>query len=80
MFIAKHYVEAGGLMSYGADFPAMFRKAADYAAKILNGEKPAELPIEQAARFELVVNLKTAKAINVEIPPVILVRADQIIE
>ena len=80
MFIAKHYVEAGGLISYGVDFAVMFRKAADYAAKILKGEKPADLPIEQATKFELVVNLKTAKAIDIKLPESILLRADQLIE
>ena len=80
MFIAKHYVETGGLISYGADFPGMFRKAADYVAKILKGAKPADLPIEQATKFELAVNLKTAKAIGIEIPQSILLRADAVID
>jgi len=80
MFIAKHYVETGGLISYGADFPGMFRKAADYVAKILKGAKPADLPIEQATKFELAVNLKTAKAIGIEIPQSILLRADEVID
>jgi putative ABC transport system substrate-binding protein len=80
MFIAKHYVEAGGLISYGVDFSVMFRKAADYVAKILKGEKPADLPVEQAAKFDLVVNLKTAKAIGIKLPESILLRADQLIE
>jgi len=80
MFIAKHYVETGGLISYGADFAGMFRKAADYVAKILKGAKPADLPIEQATKFELAVNLKTAKAIGVEIPQSILLRADEVID
>ena len=80
MFIAKHYVETGGLISYGADFPGMFRKAADYVVKILKGAKPADLPIEQATKFELAVNLKTAKAIGIKLPESILLRADQLIE
>ena len=80
MFIAKHYVEAGGLISYGADFSVMYRKAADYVAKILKGEKPADLPVEQATKFELVVNLKTAKTIGIKLPESILLRADQLIE
>jgi len=80
MFIAKHYVEAGGLISYGADLPGIFRKGADYVAKILKGAKPADLPVEQARKFELAVNLKTAKAIGVELPTSILLRADQVIE
>jgi len=80
MFIAKHWVEAGGLMAYGADFPLMFRRAADYAAKILKGAKPADLPVEQATKFELIVNLKTAKVIGIELPTSILLRADEVIE
>jgi ABC-type uncharacterized transport system substrate-binding protein len=80
MFIAKHYVETGGLISYGADFSGMFRKAADYVVKILKGAKPADLPIEQATKFELVVNLKTAKALGVTIPKGILLAADEVIE
>ena len=80
MFTFRHYTEAGGLMSYGVDFPAMFRKTADYVARILKGAKPADLPVEQAAVFETVVNLKTAQAIGVELPTAILLRADKVIE
>ena len=80
MFIAKHYVEAGGLISYGADFSGMYRKAADYVVKILKGAKPADLPVEQATKFELAVNLKTAKTIGIKLPESILLRADQLIE
>jgi putative ABC transport system substrate-binding protein len=80
MFIAKHYVETGGLMSYGVDFIPMWRRAADYAARILKGAKPADLPVEQATKFEMVVNLKTARTIGVELPTSILLRADQVIE
>lgn len=80
MFIFKPYVELGGLMSYGVDFPQMFRRAADDVAKIRNGAKPADIPIERADKFEFVVNLKTAKAIGVELPAAILLRADEVIE
>jgi ABC-type uncharacterized transport system substrate-binding protein len=80
MFINKSYVETGGLMSYGADFPLMYRRAAEYTAKIFNGAKAADLPVELAAKFELVVNLKTAREIGIELPTSILLRADQVIE
>ena len=80
MFIVKHYVAEGGLISYGVDFAVMYRRAADYVAKILKGEKPADLPVEQATKFELVVNLKTAKTLGIELPTSILLRADEVIE
>jgi putative ABC transport system substrate-binding protein len=80
MFIFRPYAELGGLMSYGADNVAMYRQTAVYAAKVLRGAKPADLPVEQPNKFELVVNLKTAKAIGVELPTSILLRADQVIE
>jgi len=80
MFTFKHYVEVGGLMSYGVEFPTMYRRAADYVAKILNGAKPADLPVEQATTFEMVVNLKTARAIGIELSTSILLRANEVIE
>jgi putative tryptophan/tyrosine transport system substrate-binding protein len=80
MFINKEYVLAGGLMSYGADFTTMWRRAADYAAKVLKGAKPADLPVEQATKFLLTVNLKTARTIGIELPTSILLRADEVIE
>jgi ABC-type uncharacterized transport system substrate-binding protein len=80
IFIAKHWAQAGGLMAYGADFPLMYRRAADYVAKIFKGAKASDLPVEQATKFELVVNLKTAKAIGIELSTAILLRADEVIE
>ena len=80
MFIFKPYTERGGLMSYGADNVAMYRQTATYVAKILRGAKPADLPVEQPNKFELAVNLKTAKAMGFEIPTSILLRADEVIE
>ena len=80
MFAFRYFVDAGGLMSYGAYEPDLFRKAADQAVRIFEGAAPGDLPMEQAARFELVINLKTAKAIGVTIPASLLNRADHLIE
>jgi len=76
----RDFVEVGGLMSYGVDFPDSFRRAATYVDKILRGAKPADLPVEQPTKFELVINLKTAKTLGLAMPPSLLVRADQLIE
>jgi putative ABC transport system substrate-binding protein len=80
IFALREWVDAGGLLSYGASFAAIFRRAAEYVDKIAKGAKVANLPIEQPTKFELVVNLKTAKALGITIPPSIMVRADEVIE
>ena len=80
IFPSKAYVDAGGLVSYGADLPDLYRQVAIYMDKILKGAKPSDLPVEQPTKFELVINKRTAKAIGLTIPPPFLLRADQLVE
>ena len=80
IYQTKEFVAAGGLISYGTDEPSMFRRGASYVHRILQGAKPADLPIEQPTRFELVINLKTAKALGLTIPETLLATADEVIQ
>jgi putative ABC transport system substrate-binding protein len=80
MYGSRDYVEAAGLMSFGPKYPDLFRRSADYVDKILHGAKPGDIPVEQPTKFDLVVNLTTAKALGLDIPPTLLTRADEVLE
>jgi putative tryptophan/tyrosine transport system substrate-binding protein len=80
VYWARVFIVAGGLMSYGTDYVDMFRQAAPYVDRILRGDKPADLPVQAATKFETIVNLKTAKALGLTVPPGLLVAADEVIE
>jgi putative tryptophan/tyrosine transport system substrate-binding protein len=80
IYVQREYVDAGGLVSYGANFPDLFRRAAEIVDKVLRGARPADIPVEQPTKFELVLNLTTAKALGLDVPPLLLARADEVIE
>ena len=80
IFYAREYLESGGFMSYGPNAPDLFRRSADFVDKILKGAKPGDIPVEQPTKLELIVNLKAAKALGIDVPATLLARADEVIE
>jgi putative ABC transport system substrate-binding protein len=80
IYPSREFVDAGGLVSFGVNYPDLYRRAATFVDKIFKGAKPSDLPVEQPTKFELVVNLKSAKAIGLVVPPLLLARADEVIE
>jgi putative tryptophan/tyrosine transport system substrate-binding protein len=80
IYLTREFPEEGGLMAYGANFPDLYRRSVYFIDKILRGAKPGDLPVEQPTKFDLVINLKTARALNLTIPPSLLLRADEVIE
>jgi putative ABC transport system substrate-binding protein len=80
MYVIREFVHAGGLISYGANWTSMWRRAADVVAKVLNGVKPGDIPVEQPTEFDLIINSRTAKALGLAVPPALLARANEVIE
>jgi putative ABC transport system substrate-binding protein len=80
LYSSREFVYAGGVLSYGPNFPDLFRRSAEFVDKILRGAKPGDIPVEQPTKFDLVINLKTAKSLGLEVPPTLLARADEVIE